>query len=111
MAWVLGNRDTATFQRLYDKVKHLEGCVFYTDAWDTFAAVLPPERHIVGKMHTVSIERDNSNTRHHLARFTRRTKVVSKLVHMVDITLKIWLAVTTTGLFDDLQRLMTRVYI
>jgi insertion element IS1 protein InsB len=111
VAWVLGNRDTATFQRLYDKVKHLEQCVFYTDAWDAFAAVLPPERHIVGKVHTVSIERDNSNTRHHLARFTRRTKVVSKLAHMVDITLRIWSTVTATGLFDDLHRLMMSVYI
>jgi insertion element IS1 protein InsB len=110
VAWVLGGRDTATFQQLYDKVKHLEKCVFYTDAWDAFAAVLPTERHVVGKMHTVTIERDNSNTRHHLARFTRRTKVVSKLTHMVDITLRIWHAVTTTGLFDDLQRLMTCVY-
>ena len=110
MAWVLGRRDIATFRRLYDKVKHIEGCTFYTDSWDAFAAVLPPERHIIGKTHTVMIERDNSNTRHHLARFTRRTKVVSKLIHMVDITLRIWLAVTT-GLFDDLQRRMMSVYI
>jgi hydroxymethylpyrimidine/phosphomethylpyrimidine kinase len=28
VAWVLGNRDIATFQRLYDKVKHLTGCTF-----------------------------------------------------------------------------------
>jgi IS1 family transposase len=31
VAWVLGNRDTATFQRLYYNVKHLTGCTFYTD--------------------------------------------------------------------------------
>jgi putative transposase len=28
VAWVLGRRDTATFRRLYDKVKHLKNCTF-----------------------------------------------------------------------------------
>jgi hypothetical protein len=28
VAWVLGGRDAATFQRLYDKVKHLKNYVF-----------------------------------------------------------------------------------
>ena len=110
MAWVLGGRDSATFKRLYDKVKHLENCTFYTDDWDAFAKVLPPERHVVGKAHTVDIERDNSNTRHHLGRFTRRTKVVSKLEQMVDITLRIWLAVTTTDLFAFLQKSLLYIF-
>ena len=89
MAWVLGGRDSGTFRRLYDKVRHLKGCIFYTDRWEAFAEVLPPGRHVVGKKHTVTVERDNSNTRHHLGRFTRRTKVVSRLAHMVDVTLRI----------------------
>ena len=104
MAWVLGGRDTATFRRLYEKVKHLKNCTFYTDDWDAFAKVLPPERHIIGKSGTIAIEQDNSNTRHHLGRFTRRTKVVSKSEHMVDLTLRIWHAVTTTDMFYLLQK-------
>ena len=111
MAWVLGGRDAATFRRLYDKVKRLEDCTFHTDGWDAFAAVLPLERHVIGKQRTVAIERDNSNTRHHLARFTRRTKVVSKLPHRVDITLRIWWAVATTNLFSELLQLANSVYI
>jgi insertion element IS1 protein InsB len=103
VAWVLGGRNSATFRRLYDKVKHLENCIFYTDNWDSFAEVLPPERHIIGKAHTINIEHDNSNTRHHLGRFTRRTKVVSKLELMVYLTLRTWHAVTVAGRFDSLQ--------
>jgi insertion element IS1 protein InsB len=83
IAWVLGGRDAATFQRLYDKLKHLTTCIVYTDDWDAFAQVLPKERHMIGKAHTHVIERDNSNIRHHLARMTRRTKVVSKSQDMV----------------------------
>jgi insertion element IS1 protein InsB len=94
VAWVTGGRDAKTFRRLYDKVKHLKSCVFYTDDWEAFAKVLPPERHVVGKAGTVAIERDNSNTRHHLGRMTRRTKVVSKKEFMVNASLKLWLALT-----------------
>jgi IS1 family transposase len=66
VAWVLGSRDAGTFRRLYDKVKDLKHCVYYTDHWNAFAEVLPSERHLVGKAHITHIERDNSNTRHYL---------------------------------------------
>ncbi len=39
LAWVVGNRDAATFQQLYNKVKHLTQCIFYTNNWDAFARV------------------------------------------------------------------------
>ena len=110
VAWVLGGRDSATFRRLYEKVKHLKNCTFYTDEWSAFAEVLPPERHVVGKEHTTDIEHDNSNTRHHLGRFTRRTKVVSKKEYMVDLTLRIWQAVTTSNLFTVLQNVALSIY-
>ena len=110
MAWVLGGRDTATFKRLYDKVKHLTNCTFYTDNWDAFAEVLPPERHVIGKAHTIDIEHDNSNTRHHLGRFTRRTKVVSQTKSMVDLTLKLWLALTDTETFRKFQNIALSIY-
>jgi insertion element IS1 protein InsB len=107
---VLGNRDSATVRRLYDKVRHLKDCVFYTDDWRAFSDVLPPDRHVIGKEHTIAIEQDNSNTRHHIGRFTRRTKVVSRLKHMVDITLRIWHAVTTTDLYFSLQKTALSIY-
>jgi hypothetical protein len=39
---------------------------------------------------TVPIEQDNSNIRHFPARFRRRTKIVSKVVEMVDLSLRIY---------------------
>jgi IS1 family transposase len=53
------------------KAENLKHCVDYTDHWNAFAKVLPPERHVIGKTHTTNIERDNSNTRRHLEGFTR----------------------------------------
>jgi insertion element IS1 protein InsB len=110
VAWVLGHRDTATFKQLYNKVKHLKTCVFYTDDWDAFAKVLPKNRHIVGKSHTVVIEQNNSNTRHHLGRFTRRTKVVSKSDTMVNTSLKLWQALTTPDAFTQIQTTALSIY-
>ena len=78
-------------------------CTFYTDDWDAFAKVLPEDRHVVGKSHTVAIERDNSNTRHHLGRMTRRTKVVSRCEKMLDASLKLWVNLTTPEIFELYQ--------
>ena len=72
--------------------------------------MLPKSRHVVGKAHTLDIERDNSNTRHHLGRFTRRTKVVSRSSYMVDLTLRIWHAVTATNRFGQLQNTAISIF-
>ena len=56
VAWVTGGRDAAAFRKLYDKVKCLDKCIFYTDDRDAFTRVLTAERHIIGKEHTISIE-------------------------------------------------------
>ena len=78
--------------------------MFYTDDWDAFAKVLPADQHVVGKAHTTAIERDNSNTRHHLGRMTRRTKVVSKKEAMVNASMKLWRALTTPHIFEQYQQ-------
>jgi len=110
IAWVLGRRDIRTFKRLYEKLKHLKNCIFYTVNWDAFSAVFPAERHVIGKAHTYIIEGNNSNTRHHLGRFTRRIKVVSKSEHMVDITIRLWVALPTPFWFNHLQNIALSIY-
>ena len=110
IAWVIGSRDVATFERLYDKIKHLNDCIFYTDDWDAFAKILPKERHVIGKIHTIAIERDNSNTRHHLGRMTRRTKVVSKKEEMIHASLKLWCYLTTPEIFAHYQEAFLSIF-
>ena len=107
---MVGHRDAATFARLYDKVKQLKKCRFYTDDWDAFAKVLPAERHTIGKQHTVAIERDNSNTRHHLARMTRRTKVVTRCEAMIDTSLKLWSNLTQPKVFDQYRKRFASIF-
>lgn len=107
---MLGNRDTATVRRLYKKLCHLKDCIFYTDDWAPFAQVLPSDRHVVGKKYTVTIEQNNSNTRHFSGRFTRRTKVVSKKEDMVDVTLKLIQQIAEGSLFGKYQAQALYIY-
>ena len=106
-----GGRDVATFRKLYKKVKHLKNCTFYTNDWEVFAKVWPKERHIIGKAHTIAIERDNSNTRHDLGRMTRKNKVVSKKEEMVNASMKLWLALQNQGIFSKYQKQFLSIFI
>src|SRR5271170_963928 len=89
IAWVLGRRDDATCQKLLAKIG-VEGKTFVTDDWEGYHRLIPDDQLFTGKDLTVPIEQDNSNIRHFLARFRRRTKVVSKVVEMVDLSLRIY---------------------
>ena len=88
MAWVLGGRDDATCRRLIDKVG-VAGKTFIADDWEGYHRVIPPEQLFTGKDLTFPIEQDNSNVRHYLARFRRRTKVVPHCRTMVDLSLRL----------------------
>ena len=91
-------------------MKQLNNCTFYTDNWDTFSEVLPPERHVIGKAHTIAIEHNNSNTRHHLGRFTRRSKVVSHSPLMIDLSIRLWCALTQPEIFAVWQNQFLAIF-
>jgi insertion element IS1 protein InsB len=85
----LGGRDDATCQKLLDKIG-VEGQIFVTDDWDGYHRLISESQLFTGKDLTFPIEQENSNIRHFLARFRRRTKVVSKVVEMVDFSLRLY---------------------
>ena len=88
LAWELGRRDDATCRRLLDRVG-IEGHVFLTNNWEGFHRLIPEGQLFTGKDLTFGIGQDNSDVRHHLARFRRRSKVTSRARHMVDGALRL----------------------
>ncbi|MEM6602508.1 MAG: IS1 family transposase [Pseudomonadota bacterium] len=88
LGWVLGDRSKETCRKLIDKIG-LKGRVFATDDYEAYHQIIPEDQLFTGKDLTFPIEQDNSDVRHHLARMTRKTKVVSKSKEMVDISLKL----------------------
>jgi hypothetical protein len=47
----------------------IEGNAFLTDDWESFQRLIPEGQLFTGKDLTFGIEQDNSDVRHHLARF------------------------------------------
>jgi insertion element IS1 protein InsB len=64
--------------------------LFCTDDWAAYDAALPVGRHYVGKDQTQGSESNNARQRHWLARFRRRTCVVSRSVAMVEATMALF---------------------
>jgi IS1 family transposase len=84
--------------------------VYYTDDWPVYSAVLPQEQHVIGKAGTPTIEHDNSNTRHYIARMTRHGKVVSKSLTMVDLTMKLSVAFSNPETYSAWQEIFLPVF-
>ena len=88
LGWQPGRRGDAYCQKLIQRID--DGtCFFITDEWPGFFRLLPEERHFYGKDLTFPVEQTNSDLRHQLARFTRKTKASSRSLLMVHLSLKL----------------------
>jgi insertion element IS1 protein InsB len=74
---------------LYQEIKDIPNVVYCTDHWRAYLKVIPPERHYQGKDQTYTVESKNSQIRHYLAKFRRRTKCYVKSVENVIMSLKL----------------------
>ena len=89
LGWHLGNRSDASLNKLIQKIDNKK-CIFVTDEWEGFFRCLPENRHFFGKDLTFTIESTNSDIRHRLARFKRKTKASSRSMDMVHHSLMLF---------------------
>ena len=73
---------------------------------DRGAELIPQGRLFVGKEETHGIERDHSRQRHWLARFRRRTCVVSRAVRMVDASIALFARFADDRGIDELLSML-----
>jgi insertion element IS1 protein InsB len=86
--FVTGSREAARGKRLWDKIKDIECSLYYgTDNWPAYEQFIAKTKHKISKKETVHIESSNSNVRHYLARFRRKTKCYSKSEKLVELSL------------------------
>ena len=76
--------------RLLERLKRWNARLYCTDDWAAYAELIPQGRLYVGKDETHGIERDHARQRHWLARFRRRSIVVSKTQRMVDASIALF---------------------
>ena len=104
--WECGGRDKATCERLIERLKRWGTRLYCTDDYAVYD-VLPVGQRSSGKNETHGIERDNARQRHWLARFRRRSIVVSKAKRMVDVSLALFARFAGNDRISDLISMLT----
>jgi len=56
IGWFVGSCSASTFRQFFKRLEHLD-TVFYTDAGASYSKVIPQDRHIIGKKHTVGLSK------------------------------------------------------
>ena len=102
MDWECGGRDAATAKRLIERLKRWHTRLYCADDYAVYQVLLPIGQLYAGKDQTHGIERDNARQRHWLARFRRRSIVVSKAVRMVDASIALFARFAGNDKIDDL---------
>ena len=107
MDWECGGRDAATAKRLIERLKGWQVRLYCADDYAVYEVLLPVGQLYAGKDQTHAIERDNARQRHWLARFRRRSIVVSKAVRMVDASIALFARFAGNNKIDDLLSMRT----
>jgi insertion element IS1 protein InsB len=77
---------------LLKRVSRWRPRLYCADGWEAYTELIPLGRLYVGQDQTHGIERDHARQRHWLARFRRRSIVVSKTKRMVDASIALFAA-------------------
>jgi insertion element IS1 protein InsB len=100
--WECGGRDKATCERLLERLTRWRTRLSCTDDCAVYDVFLLVGQLHTGKAETHSIERDNARQRHWLARFRRRSIVVSKAKRMVDVSIALFARFAGNNRIGDL---------
>ena len=106
MDWECGGRDAATAQRLIERLKGWRTRLYCADDYAVHEVLLPVGRLHAGKDETHGIERDHARQRHWLARFRRRSIVVSKAKRMVDASIALFARFAGNDRIKDLLSML-----
>ena len=107
MDWECGGRDKATCERLIARLTRWRTRLYCADDYTVYGVLLPVGQLYTGKDETHGIERDNARQRHWLARFRRRSIVVSKAKHMVDVSIALFARFAGNNRISDLISMLT----
>lgn len=84
IAHVFGSRGKRTLKKLLKLLSAFNVAFWCTDGYKPYESLLPKEKHIVGKLYTQRIERENLTLRNRLKRLNRKTLGYSKSIEMHD---------------------------
>ena len=106
MDWECGGRDKATCKRLIERLTRWRTRLYCADDDAVYDVLLPVGQRYAGRDETHGIERDNARQRHGLARFRRRSIVVSKAQRMVDVSIALFARFAGNNRITDLVSML-----
>lgn len=84
----VGRRSITILIPFYKRLEPKFSPRFYTtDYYPVYEKVIPVQRHRQGKAYMLRVEQHNSNTRNWLARFRRRSKLITRNPAMIGLSL------------------------
>ena len=107
MDWECGGRDKVTCECLIERLTRWRTRFYCADDHAVYDVLLPVGQLYTGKDETHGIERDNARQRHWLARFRRRSIVVSKAQRMVDVSIALFARFAGNNRVNDLLSMLT----
>ncbi|MBR1779406.1 MAG: IS1 family transposase, partial [Clostridia bacterium] len=78
----VGTRETKYFEILSKNIAHIKAEKYASDNWEAYN-LIDPNKRLIGKAHTYTVERMNRLLRYYWARFTRKTYCSSKSLSMI----------------------------
>ena len=104
--WECGGRDQATLEKLMDRLKKWSVKLYCTDHWSVYPKVIEEDKLKQSKAETPAIERNNCRQRHWLARFKRKSLVVSKSLQMIDLSIALFARFRVNGSLEEITSLL-----
>jgi len=85
-----------------ERLRRWQVWYYCTDDWPVYLAEIAGNDLILGKGGTIALERNNCRQRHWFARFKRKSLVVSKSLHMVDLTMALFARFHVNGQREEI---------
>jgi insertion element IS1 protein InsB len=105
LGWVCGDRSAETGEQIIPQ--HCGGITaIYADDYPGYPQIAGTIPLVVGKRHTVPIERNNGYQRRWLASFHRRTMVVTRSLAMLEARMKLFARYRINGSIQELTALL-----
>jgi insertion element IS1 protein InsB len=89
LGWVLGDRSSKTFARLWERIKGWQCYFWVTDGYEVYQKFINSEDQIISKTYMTRVEGENTSLRHYLARLGRKTLCYSKSAEMVEYSVRL----------------------
>jgi insertion element IS1 protein InsB len=89
LGWVLGDRSSKTFARLWERIKGWQCYFWVTDGYEVYQKFINSEDQIISKTYMTRVEGENTRLRHYLARLGRKTLCYSKSAEMLEYSVRL----------------------